>query len=445
MSNSTLILGATMVNEGQIQPMDLFIKNDRIEAIGPDLSHQDATHVIDAEGLHLLPGVIDDQVHFREPGLTHKGSIQTESRAAVAGGITSYMEMPNVKPITDSCQALEDKYHRASQKSLANFGFYLGATHHNLETIKRLTPQDCCGVKVFMGSSTGNMLVDDPAILSGIFAHCPKLVVTHCEDSKLIGKLEQQFRDQYGDDVPIDCHPDIRSRQACINSSSLAVNLAKQHGTNLHVLHLTTQDELALFTAGDIDTKKITAEVCVHHLTFSDKDYATLGTLIKCNPAIKAESDRLALIDAVLNDTIDIIATDHAPHTLAEKQSTYFNAPSGLPLVQHMLPQLLSFYQDGIFSLEKIVHKTAHAVATRYKIKDRGFLREGYFADCILVDLNAPWQVTQENTLYKCGWSAFEGNTFGAAITKTFVNGHLVYDNGRFDASKYGMRMAYHG
>ena len=443
MSGRTLILGATMVNEGRIEPQDVYINAKRIEAIGKNLSHKKADQIIEANGLYLLPGIIDDQVHFREPGLTHKGSIETESKAAVAGGITSYMEMPNVKPITDSIDALEAKYQRASEKSLANFAFYLGATHHNLETIKRLKAQDCCGVKVFMGSSTGNMLVDDPKILEGIFAHCPKLVVTHCEDSKLIHQLEQRYRDKYGEDVPMSAHPDIRSREACLNSSSLAVSLAKKHGTNLHVLHLTTKEELDLFSAGNISAKHISAEVCVHHLSFSDKDYAKWGTLIKCNPAIKNEEDRLALINAVLEDKIDIIATDHAPHTREEKESSYFNAPSGLPLVQHMLPQLLEFYHQGIFTLETIVQKTAHNVATRYKIKDRGFIREGYFADCVLVDLNAPWQVTDDNILYKCGWSAYHGKTFASSIIKTLINGHLVFDQGQFDVSKKGQRISY--
>ena len=403
---SILIKNAQVVNEGLIKEQDLFVKNGRIEEIGSTLQ-KEAKQEIDASGLYLLPGMIDDQVHFREPGLTYKAEIASESRAAVAGGITSFMEMPNTNPVTDCAEELFKKRSRAAEKSLANYAFYLGATNSNLESIMSVDPRLTCGLKVFMGSSTGNMLVDDPKVLAEIFAHSPLLIVTHCEDTPMIAAAEQQYRSKYGEDLPMRLHAEIRSREACLKSSSLAVELAKQHGSNLHVLHLTTEDELKLFTQGGLEGKKITAEVCVHHLSFSEKDYDTLGAKIKCNPSIKKESDRQALLKAVQNDMIDIIATDHAPHTLEEKQGTYFKAPSGLPLVQHALPKLLEFYHEGIFSLEKIVQKTSHNVANRYAVKERGYIREGYFADLTLVDLGKETRVTPESLFYKCGWSPY--------------------------------------
>jgi len=440
---SLLITNAKVINEGQIQALDVYIDNGRIESIGADLSSTPADRVIDAQGLYLMPGMIDDQVHFREPGLTHKGNIASESRAAIAGGITSYMEMPNTNPITDSAEAVEEKYQRAATKSLANFAFYLGATNTNLEAIKSLDPNLASGVKVFMGASTGNMLVNDPKVLEGIFEHCPILIATHCEDTPMIEANAQKFRERYGDDIPIECHPEIRSREACLKSSSLAVSLAKTHGANLHVLHLTTADELKLFQAGDVRHKKITAEVCVHHLFFSSDDYARLGAQIKCNPAIKLPSDRAALQQAVLDDVIDIIATDHAPHTWEEKQGTYFKSPAGLPLVQHALLSLLEHHYNGSFSLEKIVQKTSHAVAQRYQVKDRGFIREGYWADLVLVDLHKPTTVSKDNILYHCGWSPFQGTTFHSSIVSTIVNGHVVFDQGALQDAPLGQRLQF--
>ncbi|MCG8535380.1 MAG: dihydroorotase, partial [Pseudomonadales bacterium] len=365
---SLLITNAHVVNEGQIQQLDVFVANGRIEKVGADLSSLAADRVIDAQGKHLLPGMIDDQVHFREPGLTHKGEIATESAAAVAGGITSYFEMPNVNPLTINSAALEDKYERATRKSLANFAFYLGASNDNLEDIKSLDPKAACGIKVFMGASTGNMLVDKPEILEGIFANAPTIVVTHCEDTPMITANEEKYRQQYGEDVPMSCHPLIRSEEACYKSSSMAVSLAKQFNTRLHILHLTTEKELELLQAGDMKNKRITAEACVHHLFFSEEDYETKGALIKCNPAVKKASDRAALLQAVNNDLIDVVATDHAPHTWDEKQNPYFKAPSGLPLVQHALISMLEHYHSGIFSLETIVQKVSHHVAASFQI-----------------------------------------------------------------------------
>lgn len=438
----TLILGASVINEGKIQIQDVLIQDERIERIG-DLSHLEADQRIEAEGRYLMPGMIDDQVHFREPGLTHKGDIETESTAAVAGGITSYLEMPNVKPITDNVAALHDKYDRAAQKSLANFGFYLGATNSNLEVIESIPPGLACGLKIFMGASTGNMLVNDPHVLESIFARSPLLIVTHCEDTPMISENEAKFRAQFGENIPVSKHPEIRSREACLKSSTLAVELAKKHGSRLHVLHLTTADELALFTPGPIENKKITAEVCVHHLWFSEEDYARLGNQIKCNPAIKTAADRAALLKAVQDDRIDIIATDHAPHTWEEKQKPYFEAPSGLPLVQHALLSLFDLYHRGIFSLEKIIDKVAHAPAKRFKIAERGFIREGYYADLVLVDLHANTPVTQESLHYKCGWSPFLNHVFSARVDSTWVNGHRVYHDGQLSKAIKGKKLIF--
>ncbi len=440
---SLLITNAQVINEGQIQQLDVFVKDGRIEKVGGDLASQKADKIIDAAGKHLMPGMIDDQVHFREPGLTHKGEIATESAAAVAGGITSYFEMPNVKPLTINREALEDKYERAAQKSLANFSFYLGASNDNLDDIKALDPKAACGIKVFMGASTGNMLVDKPEILEGIFANAPTIVVTHCEDTPMITANEEKYREQYGDDVPMSCHPLIRSEAACYKSSSMAVELAKKFDTRLHILHLTTEKELELLQAGDLKDKRITAEACVHHLFFSEEDYETKGALIKCNPAVKKASDRDALLQAVKNDLIDVVATDHAPHTWDEKQGTYFKAPSGLPLVQHALISMLEHYHSGILSLEKIVQKVSHNVADLFQIQERGYIREGYWADLTLVDLNSPTVVDEQKLYSKCGWSPFAGYIFKSSIHTTIVNGEVAFETGRLNNEIRGKRIAF--
>ena len=444
-----LIKNAKVVNEGEVKQQDVFIKDGRINKISQDLGNlsdldnPDNIKVIDASGLYLMPGMIDDQVHFREPGLTHKAEIKTESEAAALGGITSYMEMPNTNPVTDCAEEIQKKLDLASKKSLANYAFYLGATNNNLENIKNIDPNLVCGVKVFMGSSTGNLLVNDPDTLAGIFEHSPVLIVTHCEDTPMILEQEQKAREKYGEDVPMDMHADIRSREACYKSSSLAIELAKKYGSNLHVLHLTTKEELEQFVAGEIDNKKITAEVCVHHLSFAREDYEQLGSLIKCNPSVKELEDKNALIQAVKNNIIDIIATDHAPHTWDEKQEKYFKAPSGLPLVQHVLLKLFEFYHDGVFSLEKIVQKTSHNVAKRYQIVDRGYIREGYWADIVLADLDKEHEVTKDSIHYKCGWSPFIGKKFRSSIKATIINGELICEDGKIISDKKGVAIEF--
>lgn len=438
-----LILNATLVNEGHLTKADLAVSDQRIAAIAPDLSSAPAKQVIDATGLHLLPGMIDDQVHFREPGLTHKGDIATESAAAVAGGITTYMEMPNVDPLTINAQALEDKYQRAAGRSRANFAFYLGASNDNLEEIKNLDPQAACGVKIFMGASTGNMLVDNPETLEAIFEHAPILVATHCEDTPMITANEEAAREKYGDEVPFSEHPYIRSEAACWKSSSYAVELAKKHNTRLHVLHITTAKELELFEPGALKGKQITAEACVHHLWFSEEDYERLGAQIKCNPAVKRKEDRDAILQAVTEGRIDVIATDHAPHTWEEKQRSYFKAPAGLPLVQHALPSLFDHYHAGRLSLQTLVQKACHNPAEAFQVKDRGYLREGYFADLVLVDLQATTTVTKESILYKCGWSPFEGHTFNSRIVTTLVNGGFAWHEGELGQSIHGQRITF--
>jgi dihydroorotase len=439
----TLIRNARMVNEGQITEGDLLIRDGRIEQIGGDLGAASATQVLDAGGRLLLPGMIDDQVHFREPGATHKGDIHTESRAAVAGGITSFMDMPNTKPLTVTLEALEDKYALAAEKSLANYAFYLGATNDNIDVIRALDPRQACGIKVFMGASTGNMLVDREAALEAIFRDAPVLVATHCEDTPIIQANEQAYREKYGEDVPMACHPKIRSAEACVKSSSFAIGLAKRHDTRLHVLHLSTAQEMALFEAGVLDGKRITAEACVHHLYFDEADYGEKGALIKCNPAIKTRTDRDALRQAVIDGRIDVIGTDHAPHTLAEKGNPYFGAPAGLPLVQYALPMLLELYHAGLFSLELIVEKAAHGPARLFDVAERGYLREGYWADLVLVDLDNPHRVVRDEVLYKCGWSPLEGRTLRSAIHSTFVNGHRVYHQGVLDEGAGGQRLQF--
>jgi dihydroorotase len=444
---SYCIRNALIVNEGKSFTGSLFMRGGRIERIfsaEEAVTIPEGTEELDATGKILIPGVIDDQVHFREPGLTHKGDIASESRAAVAGGMTSFMDMPNTLPQTVTQPLLEEKYARAAAVSAANYSFYLGATNDNLAEILQTDPYKVCGIKIFMGASTGNMLVDDPMALEGIFSRSRMLLAVHCEDETIIRKNAAAYRDKYGEDVPVRFHPEIRSAEACYASSSLAVELAKKFHSRLHILHLSTRDELSLLEniTPRID-KSITAEVCVHHLVFCDTDYATLGNRIKWNPSIKTGDDRNALIYAVEDGTIDMVATDHAPHTLEEKGNTYFKAPSGGPLVQHSLSLMLEFYRNRMLSLEVIIDRMCHAPAELFGIADRGFIREGYYADLVLVDLNKPWTVNTENILYKCRWSPFEGRTLHAKVTHTFVNGNLVFENDRFHDAPPGMRLLF--
>lgn len=427
MTGSTLIKNAKIVNEGKIIEADLKIKGQRISRIETEISASPQDQVIEANGQCLLPGMIDDQVHFREPGLTHKGSIFSESRAAIAGGITSFMEMPNVNPATTSIDALEKKYEIASQHSMGNYSFYLGATEDNLEQIKLLDPKRHCGVKVFMGASTGDLLVEHPQALDAIFRESPILIVTHCESSPIISRNLERVSSERGTPIITD-HPIIRDTEACYASSSYAVALAKKYHSQLHVLHITTEKELALFETGPIENKHITAEACVHHLWFSDQDYPRLGNLIKCNPAIKSPSDRHALINAIHSNQIDIIATDHAPHTWEEKQTNYPQAPAGLPLVEHALLSLFDHVKHERLSLEQIVEKTAHNPAKLYGIEERGFIREGYFADLVLVNTQRPTQVSHQNTHYHCGWTPFDGHQFSSSIQGTWVNGQQAFN-----------------
>src|SRR5690606_10616346 len=419
--NTTLLLNANIVNEGKTLAGDVLIKGSRIERVGEDLSSLKADTIIDLKGRYLLPGVIDDQVHFREPGLTHKATIYTESRAAVAGGVTSFMEMPNTIPPVFTQALLEDKYEIARQTSLANYSFYMGASNDNIEEALKTDTTRVCGLKIFMGSSTGNLLVDDTRMLEAFFSRFPSLLATHCEDETTIRENTEAFRKKYGEDVPIQCHPLIRSAEACYKSSSHAVALAKKYGTRLHILHISTARETELFS-NDVpaEKKKITAEACIHHLWFSDADYEKLGTLIKWNPAVKTAADRDGVFQAVLDDRIDVIATDHAPHTLEEKQNTYFKSPSGGPLIQHSLVAALEFYHQGKIALEKVVQKMSHNPALIFNVEDRGFIREGYYADLVAVDLNRPWVVGKENILAKCGWSPFEGTKFRSSVEHVF-------------------------
>ncbi|MCH2207784.1 MAG: dihydroorotase [Lentisphaerales bacterium] len=427
MSKKVLIKNAQIVNEGQTATSDVLIINGRIERVDASISSNGTEEVIDASGLHLLPGMIDDQVHFREPGLTHKGNIASESRAAVAGGITSFMEMPNVNPSTTTIEALEKKFDIARESSAANYSFYLGATEENVEEIKRLDPTRHCGVKVFMGASTGNLLVEDEKALEEIFAGAPTLIVTHCEKGPIIAQNQERLTAN-GRELVIQDHPVLRDAAACYASSSYAVSLAEKYASNLHVLHITTKKELDLFQPGPVLGKAITAEACVHHLWFCDEDYTEKGNLIKCNPAVKSPEDRAGLIAALSDGRIDIIATDHAPHTWEEKQTAYPNAPAGLPLVQHALPTLFDQVKNNNMTLEQVVEKTAHNPAIRYGVVDRGYIREGYFADLVLVDLNATYKVSAENILYHCGWSPFDGHTFSSKIMGVWVNGQLAFD-----------------
>ena len=438
-----LIKNAQIVNEGKIYKSDELIEDKIIKEIAAEITIE-AEQIIDAKGLYLLPGVIDDQVHFREPGLTHKANIYTESKAAVAGGITSFMEMPNTNPQALTQELLEGKYQIASETSIANYSFFMGVSNDNLEEVLKTDPKTVGAIKIFMGSSTGNMLVDNKSILEEIFSKSPMLIAVHCEDEQTIQKNTIKAKKKFGEDVPIAEHPNIRSAEACYKSSSMAVELAKKHNARLHVFHLSTEKEITLFDNRlPLSEKQITAEVCIHHLWFSDRDYDEKGVLIKWNPAVKKESDKNALFQALLDGKLDVIASDHAPHTLEEKSNTYFKAPSGGPLVQHALPAMLAFANQGKISLEKVVEKMCHNPAICFRVENRGFIREGYFADLVLVDLNKPWEVNKDNILYKCGWSPFEGETFNAQITHTFVNGHIAYKYGDFDETRRGMRLTF--
>lgn len=441
---SYLIKDASVVNEGKIGQKDVFVKNGRIEKIGKISDIKEDFEEIDASGRYLLPGLIDDQVHFREPGLTHKGDLYTESKAAVAGGITSFMEMPNTVPNTLTQELLEKKYELAKQKSLANYSFYMGVSNDNLDEVFKTDPKNVCGIKVFMGSSTGNMLVDDEHVLNKLFAGTEMLIAAHCEDEQTIKNHLERFIKEYGNDIRAEHHPQIRNEEACYLSSSRAVALAKKHNSRLHVLHISTSKELNLFDAETpLAEKKITAEACIHHLWFHEEDYRQKGMLIKWNPAIKSIEDRNAVFSGVLQNKIDVIATDHAPHTIEEKSQKYLSAPSGGPLVQHSLVAMLEFYKHEKISLERIAEKMCHNPAILFRIKDRGFIREGFFADLVLVDLNSPWKVEKENILYKCKWSPFEGETFSSKVTHTFVNGNLVYDNEVFNEENKGSRLEF--
>jgi len=447
MGRLQIIRNATIVNEGRTFIGSVVISGDHIKEIfegsQPVEISQPYTE-IDATGLLLLPGVIDDQVHFRDPGLTQKGDIYTESKAAVAGGVTSYFDMPNTRPQATTIEILEDKYTLASTKSMANYSFLMGVTNDNLEELKKVDPHKVAGVKMFMGSSTGNMLVDNQDTLNRVFAEIPLLIVTHCEDESTIQKNIQHYKELLGEDIPVKYHPLIRSAEACYKSSAYAVELATKYNSRLHVFHLSSAMEMSLFSSDiPLKDKRITAEVCVHHLWFSDKDYARYGNRIKWNPAIKSETDRLALIDAVNSNKMDVIATDHAPHLLSEKEGSCLKAASGGPLVQHSLVAMLQLVRQGIFTLEKVVDKMCHSPAVLFRIQNRGYIRKGYYADLVLVDPNRSWTVNSDNILYKCGWSPFEGTTFDASVLQTWVNGKLVYDNGQFDETVYGKRLLF--
>ena len=443
----TLIKNARIINEGRIFKGAVLIDGELIARIfeGNDIpeAYEIGAEVIDAAGKYLVPGAIDDQVHFREPGLTHKGEIATESKAAVAGGVTSYMEMPNTNPQAVTQEILEQKYQRAAEVSAANYSFFMGATNDNLEEVMKTDGKKVCGIKIFMGSSTGNMLVDNEEVLSEIFKNTKLLVATHCEDEPTIVRNTAIYREKYGEFVPISAHPKIRSAEACFKSSSKAVELATKYGTRLHVLHISTADEMKLFSSGKVADKHITAEVCVHHLWFDEHDYIAKGTLIKWNPAIKSAADKAALWDALRNDKIDVVATDHAPHTLQEKEHSYFKAPSGGPLVQHSLVAMLEMSKNGMIMPEKVIEKMCHAPADLFRIDRRGYIREGYYADLVLVDAAHWWVVSPENILYKCGWSPFEGMEFSHRVSYTFVNGKLVFTDGKVISGIQGKRLEF--
>jgi len=443
---SILIQNATIVNEGRSFTGDLLIKDEFISAIRSpgQVKTLSGTRSIDATGLLLLPGIIDDQVHFREPGLTHKGDIFSETKAAAAGGITSFMDMPNTVPQTVTIEALNEKFRIASEKSVINYSFYIGATNENVEEVMKTDPSDVCGIKIFMGSSTGSMLVDNEKVLRMLFKKAAIPIAAHCEDESIIRKNLEIYKKKYGDNIPVNMHPLIRSREACFKSSSFAVNLAKEYNTRLHILHLSTADEMKLFSNDlPLEEKKITGEVCVHHLWFNDSDYESLGAKIKWNPAIKTRFDRDSLINGLKNNIIDVVATDHAPHTSEEKSNSYLKAPSGGPLVQHSLVAMLELWHRKIFSIEKIVEKMCHNPAILFNITGRGFIREGYKADLCLVDPDDPWTVSKKNILYKCGWSPFEGTTFKSKVVRTIVNGTIVFDNGLLKEEYRGQRLMF--
>ncbi len=441
--NKLLISNARLINEGEIRDADVLIAGERIEKIASSIAADDGVEVIDAGGNYLIPGMIDDQVHCREPGLTAKGDLATESAAAVAGGITSFMDMPNVDPQTTTLEALADKYRAAQGRCSANYGFYLGGTNHNIEEIQRLGVNDACGIKVFMGASTGDMLVDDPDVLDQVFEHAPIIVDTHCEDSPTIWANEARAREKYGEDVPMSEHPNIRSAEACLMSSTLASDLARRHDALLHILHLTTAVEMDLFSTQHRSKKRITAEVCVHHLWFDESRYGELGTKIKCNPAIKTAADRAALIKALNDGRIDIVATDHAPHLAEEKSRSYFDAPAGMPLVQHALLTLFDLAASGEIGLELLVDRTSHAPADIFGVSERGYVREGWFADLVIVNPDRPSMVDKSNLLYKCQWSPFEGHEFSATIDTTIVNGKVVYRHGDLTGTIAGQRLEF--
>ena len=442
MPSTILIKQATIVSNNKSTVQDIFIANNRIEKIAPKINKKVARE-INAEKLTLIPGVIDDQVHFREPGLSHKADIFSESRAAVAGGTTSFMEMPNTIPQSTNKIELEKKYSKAKNVSPANYSFYLGATNNNLDDIKSVDVKNVCGIKIFMGSSTGNMLVNESDALEKIFEHAPTIVTTHCEVEEIIKTNTELAKKKFGENIPISAHPEIRNIEACYQSSKKAIKLARENNTNLHILHISTEEELELFEKGNIEEKQITAEVCVHHLTFSSNDYEKLGSLIKCNPAIKEARHRVALWEAIKNKQLDIIATDHAPHTWEEKQNAYLKSPSGVPLVQHALYSMIDFVKKGHLTLEKMVELMSHNPAKRYQISDRGYISEGQYADLVLLDLNSTHTVEKNNILYKCGWSPFEGRKFLSKILMTIVSGQIAYENGKINNDCKGMRLSF--
>ncbi len=445
-----IIRNAQIINEGKISSQDVLIRNRHIERVDGSFDVKFKAEEIDATGLHLMPGIIDDQVHFREPGLTHKATIYTEARAGIAGGVTSFMEMPNTDPPACTLELLEQKYEIASRTSLANYSFYMGTNHHNIAELLRVDKTKICGIKIFMGSSTGDMLVDEPEVLEQVFRERNDiLIATHCEDDRLVKQRTEEYKQKYGENIPFECHAEIRNEEVCLNSSSYAVELAKKFNSRLHVFHLSTADELKLFRNDiPLKEKRITAEICVHHLWFDKNDYAQLGSKIKCNPAIKEAHHKKALFEAMLDDRLDVIATDHAPHTAEEKANKYLKAPSGLPLIQHSLNMMLGFHQQGKISLEKIIEKMCHAPAICFNVKDRGYIREGYFADMVLVDTGSRFTVRgsqseKPNVLYKCGWSPLEGKEFTGKVITTFVNGYPVYKNEKFDERQMGMRLEF--
>ena len=441
MSTTFTIKNCKVINEGQIEEKDLLIKNGRFEKIGNEINSEG--HIIDASGLFLLPGVIDDQCHFREPGLTERGNIKTESLSAVAGGTTSFMDMPNVLPATLNHELWREKISIAEQNASANFSFYMGTSNTNIDEIKAINPREVCGIKIFMGASTGNLLVDNEDTLNDLFKESPVIITTHCEDTPMIKEMEEKYLAQYGTKIPIDLHAEIRSREACFKSSKKAVDLAEKHDSDLHILHLTTKEEISLFTNKPINEKKITSEVCVPHLYFSREDYAAKGSLIKCNPSVKELSDRDALRKALSDGFVDYVATDHAPHLLDGKSNDYMDCPSGMPSVQHTLLVLLELVRDGVYQLNDLPYYLSHKVADRFKIIDRGYVREGYWADCVLVDLENKQTVAKDNTSYFSGWSPFEGDTFNSKVISTFVNGRLAYNEGRILENNLGVQLEF--